>query len=301
MAAKGDASKPTVGVVGLGIMGLAYARNLRDMDFEVVGYDVAADRLAELERFGGQPAKSPAEVAKKADRILTALPSVEALREAVTGKDGIASTIAKSAIVAEMSTLPLEAKEEMRKALEAKGATLLDSPVSGTGAQAAVRDLVVFVSGNEQQGEKMRPVFEALARDVRHVGAFGAGMKLKFIANLLVTIHNLAAAEALLLGQKAGLDLDLVFDAIKSGAGTSRMFEVRGPLMIHGRYEPATMKFDVYQKDIKLILDFARAMNCPTPLMDASVPYYDKALAEGRDKQDTAGLFAVLEGIGKRK
>lgn len=290
-----------VGVVGLGIMGLAYAGNLRDSGFDVIGFDVSKERLDALDKMGGDLAKSPAEVAEKADKILLALPSADALIETCLGENGIITTAAKGTIVAEMSTLPLSVKEQVRDALTAKSVTVLDCPVSGTGAQAAVRDLVVFISGDETAGEKMRPVFEGLARDVRYVGKFGDGMKLKYIANHLVTIHNLATAEALMLGRKAGLDLDLVFDAISSGAGTSRMFEVRGPLMIAGQYEPATMKFDVYQKDISLILDFANELDCPTPLMDASVAYYQKALDEGRDKQDTAALFAVLEGINTRK
>jgi putative dehydrogenase len=288
-----ETSRPLkVGVIGLGIMGLCYARHAAAGGYAVSGCDVAAERVAALEAAGGEARAGAAEVAADSDVLLVALASVPAL-QAVTAE--ISRTIRPGAVVVEMGTLPLEAKEALRDAMQAKGAATLDAPVSGTGAQAENRDLSIYVSGDAAAAETARPVFEALARDVRHVGPFGDGMKLKYVANLLVTVHNLAAAEALLLAKRTGLDLQMAFDALKSGAGTSRMFEVRGPMMIADAYEPATMKMDVYMKDIALILDFARNSRTPVPLMTASLPYYVAALAQGRDKQDTAALFAVLE------
>lgn len=290
-------STAVVGIVGLGIMGLAYAQNLRKAGWRVTGFDVAAERAERLAACGGTACASPREVAAGADVVLTALPSVAALEAAVAGPDGLVHGVHAGTVVAEMGTLPLEAKTAAKQRLEAAGAVVLDCPVSGTGAQAAVGDLAVYASGEEAAVERVRPVFSGLARETRYAGPFGDGMKLKYVANLLVTIHNLAAAEALLFAERSGLDLALVFDAIRSGAGTSRMFEVRGPMMIEGRYEPATMKMDVYLKDLDLMMDHARDIRCPVPLMAASLPYYIAALAEGRDKQDTAALFAVLKGM----
>ena len=300
MALRKNPSRASVGVIGVGIMGLAYARNLLAAGFTVGGFDVDPDRLDALADAGGKPAQSPRQVAERTEVILLALASVDALHEACLGPDGIVGGVRKGTIVVEMGTLPLSAKETCRAALEAAGAEVLDCPVSGTGAQAVQRDLVLYASGEEAVVDKARPVFDGFARETRYVGSFGAGIKLKYIANLLVTIHNLAAAEALLLAEKAGLDLPLVYDAIRSGAGTSRMFELRGPLMVEGRYEPATMKLDVYMKDISLILDFARELDCPTPLMAASLPYYVAALAQGRARQDTAALFAVLKTMASK-
>lgn len=301
MSANATALRPTVGIIGLGIMGLAYARNLRKAGVDVAGFDIAAASGAALQDAGGQALGSPKAVAEACDVILVALASIPALREAVLGPQGLMDSIRKGAILCEMGTLPLSAKEEIRAALEPKGVHVLDCPVSGTGAQAAKGDLVIYASGQESAVEKVRPVFDDFARETKFVGPFGAGMKLKYVANLLVTIHNLAAAEALLLAQKSGLDLAMVLDAVTSGAGNSRMLEVRGPMMAEGAYEPATMKMDVYMKDLTLILDHARDVRCPTPLMSASLPYYVAALAEGRDKQDTAALFAVLQGMTSRK
>jgi 3-hydroxyisobutyrate dehydrogenase-like beta-hydroxyacid dehydrogenase len=281
-----------VGVIGLGIMGMAYATNLRRAGAEALGFDPVPSARAALDILGGRGCATAAEVAKGADVILMALPSVKALNSVVAE---ILPHLRAGMVIAEMGTLPLEAKEAARVACSEVGVALLDCPVSGTGAQAATGDLVVFASGEAADVEVLRPVFAAMARDIRHVGPFGAGMKLKLVANLLVTIHNLAAAEALLLAQKSGLDLGMVYEAIRSGAGNSRMFEVRAPLMIEGRYEPATMKMDVYQKDLALIMDYAREVACPVPLMAASLPFYSAALAQGRHKEDTGALFAVLQ------
>lgn len=287
-------TKGTVGIVGLGIMGSAYARNLLERGYEVVGTDVSEAAMTELAGPGGRCVGSAREVAGAADIVLLALPSVKAL-EAVTAE--IAGAVRPGAVVCEMGTLPIEAKEACRRALEARGAQLLDCPVSGTGAQAAKRDLSIYASGDEAAFRKVEATFADFARDVRYCGGFGTGMKLKYIANLLVTIHNLSTAEALLLAERAGLDLNLVYDAIRPGAGGSRMFDVRAPMMIEERYEPATMKMDIYIKDLQLIMDFAREMRAPTPLMAASLPFYFAALAQGRGKEDTASLFAVLKGM----
>ncbi|WP_434620797.1 NAD(P)-dependent oxidoreductase [Tabrizicola sp. M-4] len=283
----------TVGLIGLGIMGMAYAGNLSRKGFAVVGYDPVSEARARLAALPGAVAvDSPAEVAARADVILMALPSVAALEAVVSAME---PSLRPGQVVAEMGTLPIPAKEAAREKMAQAGAVLLDCPVSGTGAQAEKADLVVYLSGPDEAGARLRPVLEAIASDVRTVGAFGNGMKLKLVANLLVSIHNLATAEALMFAERQGLDLRMVYEAIAGGgAATSRMFQVRGPLMIEGRYEPATMKMDVYMKDVALIMDQARAVEAPVPLMAATVPYYEAGLAQGRHKQDTAALFAVL-------
>jgi 3-hydroxyisobutyrate dehydrogenase-like beta-hydroxyacid dehydrogenase len=286
-----------VGIIGLGVMGIAYARNLLRAGFPVSGYDPAPTALEALAQSGGVPMADPQSVARDSDVILLALPSVAALHASIAA---MCPSLNAGHVLAEMGTLPLEAKEAARQAVASTGAVLLDCPVSGTGAQAAKGDLVVFASGEPAAIDRIRPVFAGLARDIRTVGPFGAGMKLKYVANLLVSIHNLAAAEALLLAQKSGLDLQMVYEAIASGAGTSRMFEVRGPLMLSGAYEPATMSMALYQKDLALIMDHARDVGASVPLMAATLPFYTAALAQGRDRQDTAALFAVLQQLTER-
>jgi putative dehydrogenase len=293
----------TVGIVGLGIMGGAYARNLLAAGFRVAGYDTATGPLEALNSFGGVPLKSARELATQSDVIITALADPPALVSVCLGEHGLIHATRPDALVIETSTLSLDVKETCRAALAGAGAILFDCPVSGTGAQAAAKDLIVYASGDQGAIQRCRPVFDGFSRQTLYVGPFGAGMKMKYIANHLVTIHNLAAAEAMLLATRAGLDAELTYQAITRGAGTSRIFELRVPMMVAERYEPATMKFDVYLKDVTLILDFARELSTPTPLLAASVPFYMAALAQGRAKQDTAGLFAVLKelaGQGER-
>jgi 3-hydroxyisobutyrate dehydrogenase-like beta-hydroxyacid dehydrogenase len=226
------------------------------------------------------------------------LPAFEA---ALFGKEGVAAGARRGTIVVEASTLPLEVKQEARKRLAKTGVILLDCPISGTGAQAAAKDIVVYASGDKQACARCMKVFKGFARNAYYCGAFGTGSKLKFIANLLVTIHNLSTAEAFVLAERAGVDTELMYRVIKDGAGTSRMFEVRGPLMIKARYLPPTMKVDVYQKDIAIIRAFAAKLKCPTPLFTLSKGYYDKAYNGGFEKHDTAAVHAVLRNIARTR
>ena len=292
-AGKGGAL--AVGQVGLGIMGGAFAKHLRAAGFDVIGFDVDPKRRAVLKAPGGKAAKSIADVSSRTPVVITSLPSIEAIDSAFFGKDGLLDGAPPGTIVIETSTLPLEVKLGVRDVCEERGVVVLDCPISGTGAQAAKKDISVYASGPKAAVKTCGPIFDGFARSVHYCGEYGNGSKLKFIANLLVTIHNLSAAEAMVLGRRSGLDLNLVYDVIRDGAGTSRMFEVRAPLMIAGDYSEATMKVDVYQKDIDIISAYASALHCPTPLFEASKAYYSGAYAQGYAKEDTASIHAVLE------
>lgn len=283
-----------VGQVGLGIMGGAFAKHLLAAGFKVLGYDVSPAARAALIKGGGEACASAAAVAAKTKILITSLPSPKAMEEAFFGKDGIASGARRGSIVIEASTMTLELKERFRRRLARSGVHLLDCPISGTGAQAAAKDIAVYASGERRAFNRCRAVFDGFARSTYYCGAFGVGSKLKFVANLLVTIHNLSAAEAMVVGEKAGIDLALLYRVISDGAGTSRMFEVRGPLMVARHYLPPHMKAEIYQKDIDIIRGFVRAMRCPTPLFDSSIPFYTAALREGMGQQDTAAIHAVL-------
>ncbi len=291
----------TIGVSGLGIMGSAMAANLARAGYRVLGYDPLAAARRALARAGGTALHTNAELARRCDTVITSLPSAAALEEVARE---LARAARRGVTVIETSTLPLEAKQDARRVLARAGALLLDCPLSGTGAQARSKDLAVYASGPRAAVRRCAPVFQGFARAHYHVGAFGAGSKMKFVANLLVAIHNVSAAEALVLGMKAGLDPALVYKVVGDGAGSSRMFQVRGPMMVAGDYADATMKVEVWQKDMAIIADFARSLGCPTPLFLASAPIYSAALAAGRGKQDTASVCAVLEsmaGVKRRR
>lgn len=276
-------------------MGGAFAQHLLAANFDVTGFDPDRARRDELKRRGGRGAASCAAAAAQCGTLITSLPSVKACETAFFGKDGIAAKAKRGTIVIEASTMPLEFKLDLRQRCARHGIILLDCTISGTGAQAAAKDIAVYASGDETAFKRCKDVFAGFARSTHYCGAFGNGSKLKFVANLLVTIHNLSTAEAIVMGLKSGLDLKLLYKVIKDGAGTSRMFDVRAPMMIADDYTQATMKVDVYQKDIDIIGDYAARLNIPTPLFDASKQFYAAAMSQGYAQQDTASICAVLE------
>jgi len=287
-----SAAREPVGVIGLGIMGSAMAANVVEAGFPVIGYDVLAARRAAASRVGVRAKRSASEVAKAAPIVITSLPNAQALQQVAAEIAGVAR---RRQIVIETSTLPIADKEAAREVLADRGVTLLDCPLSGTGAQAKTRDLAVLASGARAAYRTVVPVLEAFARSHYLLGAFGAGSKMKFVANLLVAIHNVSTAEALVLGMKAGLDPATMVKVLSDGAGSSRMLQVRGPMMVEGDYSAATMKVGVWQKDMKIIGEFARALDCPTPLFAATTPIYNAAMALGFGEDDTAAVCAVLE------
>ncbi len=288
-------NEPRIGVVGLGIMGTAISANLLKADWAVIGYDVDARCVDAHIGGGGVGAACPREVAELADIVVTSLPSNAAFETVIGEADNGIAAVENVPIVIETSTLDLETKRKGCDVLRNAGGTMLDCPLSGTGAQARTKDLVVLASGDRSAVEKCRPVFEGFSRSHHYVGEFGNGSKMKFVANLLVAIHNASAAEALVLGMKAGLDPGDVFKVVADGAGSSRMFEIRGPMMVDNNYEDATMKNAVWQKDMHVISDFARAIGCPTPLFSASASLYSAAMAQGHGARDTAAVCNVLE------
>jgi len=280
-----------VGVIGVGIMGSAIAANLLKKSAEVVGYDIDTRRVSDLAEAGGVPARSASEVADRAEIVLTSLPSAAALSATVAD---ILRKPRVGLVIAELSTLPIGVKLDARDRFASAGITLLDCPLSGTGAQAATGDLAVYASGERAAYDRALPVFERFARVSHFLGAFGNGSKMKFVANLLVAIHNVASAEAMVLGMKAGLDPGAVAKVIASGAGTSKVFELRAPMMVEADYAP-TMKIDLWQKDMAIIADYAASLGVSTPLFTASIPVYNAAQTEGHGGDDTAAVCAVLE------
>ncbi|MPZ74157.1 MAG: NAD-binding protein [Nitriliruptorales bacterium] len=282
-----------VGVIGLGNMGSAFAANLRQSGFDVVGYDRDPVRATALNDLGGRAVESAVAVAQAAPVVITSLPSSAAL-EAVAAD--LAGSAARDGVVLEMGTLAIAAKEAAAERLEGRF-TVLDCPVSGTGTQALRGDIAVYASGDRRAYDRSLDVLRGFSRAQYYVGPFGTGMRIKFIANLLVTIHNVAAAEAITLARRAGLDLDTVLEVIGQGAGTSRMFEVRGPVMAGGTYADSTANIEIFKKDLGLISEFAADLDCPVPLLAMSAQLYAAAMGQGRGKQDGAAVAGVLAGL----
>ena len=281
-----------VGIVGVGIMGGAIAQSLVADGLAVQGFDPDPSRRDHLRHIGATVAGSAAELAPGADLVLTSLPSAAALDETVTS---LLAAPRAGLVIAELSTLPIPDKERCRDRLAAGGMILLDCPISGTGAQAATRDLAVYASGDRAAFDRAERVFAHFARVSHYLGSFGNGSRMKFVANLLVAVHNVASAEAMVLGLKSGLDPETIVRVIGSGAGNSRIFELRAPLMAKDEYQPASMKIDVWQKDMSIIAAFAKALGVETPTFTATGPIYDAAQAAGLGADDTAAVCALLE------
>ena len=286
-----------VGVVGLGIMGGSMAKNLLAAGFKVIGFDISEDAKKAFTARGGELASSPKDVADKVDIVILSLPTIAVLDEVTSGQNGLPSSSKKGLIALEMSTMPLDAKMRAFNSLKAKGQILMDCPVSGTGAQAAVKDLVVFASGEEADYKKIGAVLEGMSRRQVYVGPFGNGSKIKFLANHLVTIHNVAAAEAVAYGQKAGLDPKMIFDVLQDSAGTSRMFQIRGPQMVAARYDNVTATNKTHLKDLHIINGYAQEVHCPVPLFAAAAQYYYAAYEQGAAELDTASVCMVAERL----
>ena len=290
-----------VGVVGLGIMGGAFAHNLAKAGWRVVGFDIDPARNRAMARAGVRIAADVAALAREAPTIITSLPKPAALDATVTAivKAGVSPRL-----IVEASTFTIEDKRNAERVLRKAGHVMLDCPVSGTGTQAKAKDLAIYASGDSKSIRKLRPLFSAFARAVHDLGAFGNGSRMKYVANLLVAINNVASAEAMVLGLKAGLPARTVFEMVRTGAGNSRVFELRAPMMVSNRYDHPSMKVSVWQKDMAVIGDVARQLRCPTPMLDATVPIYNKAMRIGHAEHDTAAVCAVLEkaaGVKRRR
>src|SRR6266852_1907227 len=250
MAKQGEG---TVGVVGLGNMGGAFARHPAAAGWRVLGFDIDAARKRAATRAGVEIA--PVEtLAAVAPVIILSLPNPQALDATVAA---ITQHELPARIVVEASTFTLDDKQRAEIELRKAGHVMLDCPVSGTGAQAAVKDIVIYASGDAKAIAKATRMFSDFARAAYDVGEFGNGSQMKYVANLLVTIHNVASAEAMVLGIKSGLDPQMVYDLIRAGVGTSRVFEVRGSMMVKNRYDNASMSIKLYHKDISVIENHA--------------------------------------------
>lgn len=281
----------TVGIVGLGIMGGAIARNLVDRGWRVIGFDTDPARRAELALAKVVITDDVDQLARAAAIVMTSLPSPAAAMDVA---QAIVNSRQPPRIVVELSTLAIADKLRFEALLKTAGHIALDCPLSGTGAQAKNRDLVVYASGDSGAIAQCVSLFSDFAKQSADLGRFGNGSRMKFVANHLVAIHNVATAEAMVLAQRAGLDPKMVVDMVGPGAGGSRMFQMRAPMMVEGIYEPATMKVSTWKKDMAIIAEFADDVGCATPLFDLTQPVYAEAMAMGLGDQDTAAVFEVL-------
>ncbi len=283
----------TVGMVGIGQLGLPIATKLINAGFRVVGY-----RRTDREAFvslGGVALNTPAEVAEQADFILTCLPSESAQLEVMEGSAGLIGALTTSHTLIEMGTYDRDFKMSLQHRIQQTGAQVLESEVSGSPPMVAQGKAALLLGGSEELIDHCRDVLNAISRIQIHIGEFGSAVTMKLIANYLVTIHTLAAAEAMNLGIRAGYAPQKIFDVISQGAGASAMFSVRGPLMVSRNYTPAPGPFCTLEKYIHMSGDLAQNLGCATPLFSAAQPYFMRALQEGRGEQDIAAVLELID------
>lgn len=284
--------KGRVGIAGLGIMGGTFARFLVEAGWSVTGYDIDAGCRERAAAAGVHIASGNQDLARQAEIILVVVPKPEALDDVIAAGAG-------ARLVVEMGTFSVATKLAAAATLGACGHAMLDCPVSGTGAQARNRDLVIFVSGDEGQAARAMPVFADFAREAHHVGALGNGTRMKLVTNHLVACHVAAAGEAIALGIKSGLDPRQVLQMAQAGAASSRMLDLRGPMMVANIYDGPNIsaRTSILMKDVCTIGELADDLNCPTPVLNAVKTLFAAAMATGHKDHDPASVCAVSEAI----
>ena len=282
-----------IGLIGLGAMGGAYAKHLLKNNFKCFGIDLDKNNISKFIQLGGQEITYH-ELFNKVEIVLTSLPSLIAYKDVLNNLKRLGKNNSKK-IILDMNTISIDDKNMFKNEIIGLNIDMLDSPVSGTGAQAWEADLTVFASGSKELIDKCMNIFKAFSKEVINVGSFGNGMKFKILANLLVTIHNTAAAEALRLGELAGLDQDMIFKVLGNSAATSVMLQKRMPLMINKNYEPPTASFNIFLKDVDIIRNFIKNNNVILPTFEGSAKIYDKAENTLSKNWDTASVYEVLK------
>jgi 3-hydroxyisobutyrate dehydrogenase-like beta-hydroxyacid dehydrogenase len=283
----------TVGVVGLGLLGHAVATRLRGAGHAVVGYDIVPACVERLVATGGTAAKSAAEVAAGAEVVCTLLPSLGAVEAAILGADGVVAGARPGQPICQMSTISPTLTERLARETAARDLVFLDCPISGTSGMVARGSGVIFVGGERSAYERWRPLLESILPSAVHVGIAGQAMLLKLVANLLVALNSASVAEALTMAQRGGLDPQMVLDVLKTGAGTSRMLDVRGPMMVAGEFT-AQMKLELFMKDLHLIQEAAGSVGARLPLTDVAERLYAAAQAAGHGGEDLAVVITEL-------
>ena len=286
----------TVGLVGLGLLGAAVASRLRAQGHEVVGHDVLPEKIQGLVTLGGRGAPSAAAVARDAEAVCTLLPSLASVEEAILGDSGIVAGAPAGLTVIQMSTISPALTRRLAQEVGGRGLSFLDCPVSGTSSMVARGEGMIFVGGERPLAERWRPLLEAILPRAVYVGSVGQAMALKLVANLLVALHTAAAAEALLMAERAGLDPTLALEVLAASAAGSRMLDVRGPMIIRREFPPQ-MKLDLFMKDLALITEAGEQVDAPLPLTRVAQQLYGAARGAGHGGEDLAVVITALERL----
>jgi L-threonate 2-dehydrogenase len=282
-----------VGLIGLGPMGGNIAGNLLKKQFAVAGYDLIQANIDALDDLGLDASSSVAEVAEKADVLISSLPSYGALQSVIAD---LAAVSKPGQVLIECSTLQVDQKIEAAGKLADGGRTMLDSPISATPAMLAKGMASIHISGEKAAYEKCLSIFEGFTASNFFVGEVGNGSRMKILANYLVHVHTTAAAEAMVMGQKAGLDPHMIQEVLSASAGTSKMMEIRGKFMADSDYrEGGGTMFAILEKDASIITEFAAQVHAPIDLYVSARQKMNSAIGLGLGHLDTSAVCKAIE------
>src|SRR3954464_8365397 len=290
----------TVGFVGVGKIGLPISENLIKSGYRVLGYRRSS--LADFEKLGGIAARSPAEIGAQADIVFSCLPSSEALDDVIQGPDGLLKSARAGQIIVELGSHAVPDKERQGAPLALKGTAYLDGEVSGTPGMVSARKAVIYLGGDADAAQKVEPFVKGFADMCLYFGPFGAASKVKLVNNLLVAINIASTAEAMALGLKAGVDVDLMIKAVASGSGGSTQFGIRAPWMAQRKFQPVQGAPSQLFHYFDLIKDWADSTGTATPLLDRAIEVYQKCVDMGLgDTHDVAVLVDVVNAMPRKK
>jgi 3-hydroxyisobutyrate dehydrogenase-like beta-hydroxyacid dehydrogenase len=283
-----------IGFLGMGAMGGPMASRLAQSGFSVTGYDVSAARAEAAASAGVILAKSPRETAEGADIVLSSLPNPAAVRAAYLGSDGAVSVLRAGAILVDMSTIDPGTWREVAEAARARGAESLGAPVSGGPAEAGSGKLVFLIGGDPAVVERCRPVLETLGSEIHHLGPLGAGHTVKLVNNVMSMCNVAVAAEAMVLGVRAGMDPERLFEVLSTSGGRSHHFLKRFPKVLAGDFTPY-FSIALSRKDLSLALQMAESLGVPMLATSIVRQIYEAAAAQGLDTLDMAGVTKLYE------
>lgn len=293
-------SVATIGLVGLGAMGLEVGRNLLKGGFDVVGYDLRGDVLDTFAREGGQTAASVAEIGQRCTQVILFVVNAQQAQAVLDGPDGLLSTMREGVIALCTTVLPEDARRLGALAAQ-HGVQLLDCPVSGGTAGAAGGTLTIMAAGPRTAYDLAVPAFQAFGRNLYYLGeTLGLGSTMKMVNQLLVGVHIAAAGEAVAFGINAGIDPELIYEIVTRSAGNSWAFQDRVPRILKGAYVPPSSAVDIFVKDLGIVLDNARHMPFPLPLASSAHQQFLAASAAGWGKEDDSSVvrvYAALAGL----
>jgi 2-hydroxy-3-oxopropionate reductase len=287
-----------IGFVGLGIMGRPMAKNLLKAGFSLVVYDINSSAVEDLVKAGAQGAGSSKDVAGTTEVIITMLPDSAEVKEAILGKEGVVEGIRTGSVVIDMSSINPLVSQEIAKILKAKGVEMLDAPVSGGEPMAIQGTLSIMVGGDTKIFHESLHIFKHLGKNIVHAGDLGAGGFTKLCNQIIVALNIAAVSEALTLGVKAGLDPQVIFEAIRGGLAGSTVMEAKVPMILERNFKPG-FKIKLHHKDLNNALATAKDLGVSLPLSGLMQQILVSLITDGREENDHSAIATFFEKISK--